>query len=117
MTAKRPCNGEKMSGAVQAREWGNELTRRESRGPGDMENAWRRLEARSGIPWRLFWSLRYRLPNVIDHDLWERLRQFYEAECARQARLLKHEAEITKALHPSAAAIREAEALADEEMA
>jgi len=45
---------------AEARAWANELTEREIRGPFDLEGAWRRLEARYGIPVATFWSLRYR---------------------------------------------------------
>jgi hypothetical protein len=104
-----------MNGAAEAQSWAKELVRREARGPGDMENAMRRLEARYGIPWRAFWSLRYRPPADVMHGLWERLRQAYQAECERQAGLLRHDIETTKAKGlASAPSIRAAEALADE---
>lgn len=80
-----------------------------------MEGAMRRLEQRYGIPWRTFWSLRYRPPADVMHSIWERLRQAYADECARQERLLRHEIEITKALSPDAAAVRKSEALVDTE--
>ena len=99
------------SGAVEARTWANELVRRESRGPGDMENAMRRLEYRYGIPWRMFWSLRYRPPTDVMHGVWERLKAAYYAECQRQTRLLQHELEITKIVSPDAPAVRAAETL------
>lgn len=44
---------------AEAREFARELTAIEIKGPGDLEPAWRRLEARYGIPYSAFWSLRY----------------------------------------------------------
>ena len=67
------------------------------RGPGDMENAMRRLEARYWVPWRTFWQLRYRPPSDVFVGVYLRLKAAYEAECERQERLLRHEREITKA--------------------
>jgi hypothetical protein len=106
-----------MSDAVyvdDAAEWAKRLTHNEARGPGDIENAWRRLEARYGIPWRAFWSLRYRPPRDIAASVYFALLQAYEAECERQARKLAIELDITKAkagaAHP---AVRAAAALVD----
>ena len=59
------------------------LTLRESRGPGDMDNAWERLEARYAIPRGIFWALRYRLPNKIAHDVYGRLQAACAAERAQ----------------------------------
>lgn len=87
-----------MSAVEAAQHWAKSLVHRESRGPGDMEGAMRRLEAKYGIPWRAFWSLRYRPPTSICADLWLRLRAAHEAECQRQMRLIEHELEITKAI-------------------
>jgi hypothetical protein len=99
--AKSVCNGAKtMTDAAyvtDARNWAQELVRRETRGPGDQENAMRRLEARYGIPWRTFWSLKYRPPTDVFVSVYNRLHAAYRAECERQMRLLKHEIEITKA--------------------
>ncbi len=104
-----------MSASSDAALWANELVRRESRGPGDSENAMRRLEARYGISWRTFWALRYRPPSEVFVSVYQRLHAAYLAECERQERLLRHEIEIVKAkgLASSAvtAAISEAESL------
>lgn len=86
-----------VSGIADAKGWANELVRRESRGPGDVENAMRRLEARYGIPWRTFWQLRYRAPKDVFCGVYLQLKAAYEAECARQERLLRHERSITEA--------------------
>lgn len=99
----------------EAAGWARKLTRGESRGPGDMENAWVRLENRYGVPASVFWALRYRRPKEIKTSLYFRLRAAYEAECARQMRRLQHEIETTEAITgPSHAAVRAASALVGE---
>ena len=70
---------------------------REMRSPGDMENAMRRLESRYGIPWRVFWNLRYRPPADILVGVWRQLKSAYEFECDRQERLIAHERRIAEA--------------------
>lgn len=98
----------------EAATWARDMERRETRGHGDRENAWRRLEARYGIPWRTFWALRYRKPASITIGLYVRLQAAYRAECERQMKRLEHELEITKAKagahHP---AVVQAQAVVD----
>lgn len=88
---------DELSAAATARQWANDLVRRESRGPGDMESAMRRLEARYGIPWRTFWTLRYRTPADVMVGVFLKLQAAHHAECERQQRLLKHEIDIAQA--------------------
>lgn len=95
---KTTLRGEQMGTVEQAALWARELTRREARGPGDIENAWERLSRRYGVPVRAFWSLRYRPPKAIMADLYLRLYAAYQAECARQMRKLAHELELTKTI-------------------
>jgi hypothetical protein len=109
---KNPLRGE-MSDAVfvdEAAGWARQLTQSEARGPGDLESAWRRLEARYGVPWRTFWALRYRKPNEIATSLYARLQAAYRAECERQMRRLQHELEITERMagadHPAVVAAK-----------
>jgi hypothetical protein len=106
---------EQMSDAAfveQASAWARDLTNRESRGPGDIENAWRRLEARYGIPTSVFWSLRYRKPKGVFVGVYSRLHAAYLAECERQKRLLEHDIEVTKKIAgPAHAAVVAAEAV------
>lgn len=106
-----------MSASSDAASWANELVRRESRGPGDSENAMRRLEARYGISWRTFWQLRYRPPTDVFVSVYQRLHAAYLADCERQERLLRHEIELVKAKRLASpaltAALVEAEALVD----
>ena len=98
----------------QAANWAKDLTARESRGPGDLENAWRRLEARYGVPASTFWALRYRRPKDILTSLYFRLRAAYQEECSRQIRKLEHELAITKAISgPYDAAVAAAQAVVD----
>lgn len=88
------------------------MTQYEARGPGDMENAWRRLEQRYAIPWRTFWALRYRQPREIARDVYARLEAAYHSECERQRRRLELELEITKAkVGPHSRVVGEVEAL------
>lgn len=98
---KKSLRGEQMTDSAyidDAAHWARELTRAESRGPGDMRNAWSRLERRYGVPARTFWALRYRRPKDLWASVYLRLRAAYEAECARQVERLEHEIGITKAL-------------------
>ena len=100
----------------RAAEWADWLTRTESRGPGDRENAWGRLERRYGIPPRAFWSLRYRRPKTLIVSIYFRLQAAYQAECQRQMRKLQHELAITKATAGAdSAAVRAATALVGED--
>jgi hypothetical protein len=93
-----------------------ELTRREARGPGDMEGAWVRLQTRYGLPCRLFWSLRYRKPKSISAFLYHRLKEVYEYERERQFHALAKDIEITKAkAGPNCPAVLAAEALVGED--
>ena len=97
-------------------DWARRLTQTEARGPGDIENAWHRLETRYGVPWRTFWALRYRKPKAVTAALYARLLAAYEHECERQTRKLRNEIEITKRkVGANHAAVRAAAALAGEE--
>jgi len=96
----------------QASAWSNDLIARESRGPGDMPNAMRRLARRYGLHYGTLRSLRYRLPKSITASAFAALRAAYEAECQRQIRKLEHELEITKTIAgPDHAAVRAGMAL------
>jgi hypothetical protein len=92
-----------MSDAVyidRAVTWSKDLTRMKSRGPGDVENAMRRVEREYGIDYGFLWSLRYRRDQlkVISVSVYERIAAAYRAECERQMRKLQHEIEITEAI-------------------
>lgn len=92
--------------------WANALVRSESRGPGDLDNAMRRVARRHSLPYGLFWKLRYRRPKDVAASLFISLREAYEAECARQLDRLAHDLEVTKAnAGPDCRAVRAAQAL------
>lgn len=78
--------------------WANEMVRFESRGPGDMDGAMRRVARRHGLSYSLFWKLRYRRPDDLMASAYFALRDAYRAECARQQGRLAHEIEITRAV-------------------
>jgi hypothetical protein len=110
---KSPLREEQMPDAVAiAQGMANKLILRESRGPGDMSNAMRRLESKYGIPYSFLWSLRYRPPQDILMGAWQRLVSAYEIECERQKRLYDAELANTKALKNAANSILVRAALA-----
>lgn len=84
------------SGVSEAQMWASHMVLREARGPGDTENAMRRLENRYGIPWRVFWNLRYRTPADVMVGLYRQLQAAYTMECERQERLLAHERHVAE---------------------
>lgn len=75
----------------------NEMVRRECRGPGDMDNAMRRLSRRYGIPHGTFWSLRYKKPRDMFVSAFAKLSEAYEAECQRQRKAIEHDIAVAKA--------------------
>ena len=100
MSKDRLRSGQRMSDAAyvdEAADWARRLTHAEARGPGDIENAWRRLETRYGVSFHTWWALRYRKPKDIAASVYFRMRAAYEDACERQARSLAHELAITKA--------------------
>lgn len=70
------------------------MVQRESRGPGDIDNAMQRLEARYGIPFWSLWHLRKRRAKTCDTSLYARIRGAYLDMCQRQANSLLHEIEM-----------------------
>lgn len=75
----------------EAAEKAKYLVHREWRGPGDINNAMRRVEQRYGVEYRALWSLRYRKPKDILMSVYVRITEAYDAEIGRQRRLLDHE--------------------------
>lgn len=76
---------------AEARSCADELTAMEVQGPGDLEPAWRRLEARYAIPYSTFWSLKYRSElKSIWADLHLMLKLAVEHERSRRAAQLSH---------------------------
>ena len=116
MSDKKP-DGKNMSDVFvsNAREWANDLIRRESRGPGDFDNAMRRLEARYGIPATTFFRLRHGRIKEIYASTYVKIQSAYLAECERQTRILKQQAEIARAKGIASPVLDEIETLVDDE--
>lgn len=85
-----------MSAAIQAQRLVNEMLRWESRGAGDMENAMRRLGNRHGIPWRVFWTMKYRTPKDLFVSVFEEIKAAHKAEAQRQLQKVQHELQIAE---------------------
>ena len=93
-----------------------QMLAREMRGPGDVDNAMRRLEARYGVPYQALWSLRYRRPKEIAVHVYAGIIAAYDAQCEQQAKRLEHERSITRAKGSIAEAfVRAADAVASKE--
>lgn len=97
--SKKFLRKEQVMSVAAAREMASSLVQRESRGPGDLDNAMRRIEQRYGVPYSVLWSLRYRTPKDILLGVFQKIQAAYQAECARQVSLLEHELTITKAMN------------------
>jgi hypothetical protein len=98
----------------QAAMWSKDLTRMKARGPGDTENAMRRIEREYGIDYGFLWSLRYRRGQlkIISLSVYEGIRAAYREECARQMRKLENELKRTEAIvGPDSSAVRAAKAV------
>ena len=82
----------------QAATWSKDLTRMKARGPGDTENAMRRIEREYGIDYGFLWSLRYRRERlkIISLSVYEGIRAAYRAECAAQMRKLENDIKRTE---------------------
>jgi hypothetical protein len=112
MVCKKSLRLEQIENIALAREMASRMVVREASGPGDIDNAMRRIEARYGVPYSLLWALRYRPPKDILLSPYRLLCAAYEAEVERQMRCLKNEIEITKAkCGADRPAVRAAEAL------
>jgi hypothetical protein len=91
---------QKMSGTAvvyQAKGWADSLVRAESRGPGDTENAMRRIEQMWGVPYGVLWALRYRPPKDISASVLLAIFNAHEAMCERQRKKYEHELAISRA--------------------
>jgi hypothetical protein len=95
--------------------WAAEIVERESRGPGDLDNAMHRAARHAGVPYSALWALRYRKPKDVLASIYFALRDAYEMERARQLQALKYDLEITSAkAGPHANSVRAAVALVHE---
>jgi hypothetical protein len=98
----------------QAAMWSKDLTRMKARGPGDTENAMRRIEREYGVDYGFLWSLRYRRERLrtISISVYESIRAAYRAECAAQMRKLENEIKRTEEIAGSDVnSVRSAKAL------
>lgn len=67
------------------------MVQRESRGPGDIDNAMQRLEARYGLPFWSLWHLRKGKAKSCEVSLYQRIKSAYFDMCQKQADSLLHE--------------------------
>lgn len=67
------------------------MVNREVRGPGDVDNAMRRLESRLGISYATFWALRYKRPKSIGTEIFVRICEAFEMERAMQRKRFNEE--------------------------
>lgn len=97
---------------TQAKAFASELLRWETRGPGDTDNAMRRIARRHGIEYGQLWSLRYRAPKRIWADVLTAITAAHEAEKQRQLRALSHDTEVTALIAgPESNSVRKARAV------
>ena len=88
------------------------MVQRESNGPGDIDNAMNRIEARYGISFWSLWHLRKGRAKTVEASLLARIRAAYPDMCAKQATGLLHEIEMEAAAGDDTLADLEAEARA-----
>lgn len=97
---------------MQAKALASDMLRWETRGPGDTDNAMRRIARRHGIEYGQLWSLRYRAPKRIWADVLTKIALAYEAERNRQLQALKHDTELTEIVAgPQSNSVRKARAV------
>lgn len=89
-----------MSSTDLAVDYARRMVEAEARGPGDLENAMRRLERKTGIRYWTLWGLWNRRRKSVDHDLFRRLQGAYHAVCERQLAKFQHELAVQQELHP-----------------
>lgn len=80
-----------MMTAEMATEYARKLINSEVRGPGDVESAMHRLEAKTGIGRWTLWGLRYSRRKTVNAELFNQVRGAYLAYCERQLKTLQHE--------------------------
>lgn len=73
------------------------MVQRESRGPGDLDNAMSRIESKYGLPFWTLWHLRRGKAKTVEASLLARIRAAYLDMCQRQANNLLHEITIEAA--------------------
>lgn len=80
-----------------ATEYVRRMTKLESDGPGDIDNALRRIGAKFGLGFWTLWHLRKGKAKSIDSTIYARIRSAYLELCATKARNLLHEINIEAA--------------------
>lgn len=90
-------NGVPRMSAAVATDTVRKMVRLESRGPGDTENALRRLAMRFRLPFWTLWHLRKGRAKGVDSDILRNIRQAYLRQCQQQIDALRHEMEVEKA--------------------
>jgi len=99
----------------EATTWAKRLVHRASRGPGDYDNAMRRVAREIGVPYAKLWALHYRKPKGVFAGIYHRLKDAYESAYGHQLRALQNDAEKTAAIAGhDAPAVVAAMALVDE---
>lgn len=102
MLKKSSAEREGMSDAYleRAAGWAEWMVSRESRGPGDTDNARHRVAQRNGVPYSTFFALKWRRPKCPQRirGIYEQMRDAYINECKRQVARLEHEIAITEAI-------------------
>jgi hypothetical protein len=89
--AVQPMSVEAATGYVRT------MVQRESRGPGDLDNAMTRIEAKYGLPFWTLWHLRRGKAKTVEASMLARIRAAYLDMCQRQASNLLHEITIEAA--------------------
>ena len=87
-----------MSSADLAIDYARKVLSREARGPGDLEEAMHRLEAKTGVGYWTWWGLWNKRRKSVDMDLFSRVRGAYLALCEKQVRALQHDLAVEKAM-------------------
>lgn len=80
-----------------ATEYVRTMVQRESKGPGDLENAMSRIEAKYGLPFWTLWHLRRGKAKTVEASMLARIRAAYLDMCQRQASNLLHEIKVEAA--------------------
>ena len=96
--------------AEAATEYVRTMVQRESRGPGDIDNAMQRLEQRYGLPFWTQWYLRKGKAKTVEASMLARIRAAYLDMCQRQVGNLLHEIAMETAAGDDTLADLEAEA-------
>lgn len=98
----------------RAATWAEDLLGWESRGPGDTDNAMRRLSRKTGVSYATFWKLRYRRPKDLMVSVFFKLEAAYEAARLHQIERLTNDIETTaRTAGSDRASVRAALALVD----